>query len=82
MNLRPYVFWNEDVEARGCEREARPTLGRKSAVERDRVLVAVDALERDVKRADDRRAANMLNNRKLGAVASASVGIYLVKLTR
>lgn len=61
MNLSPYVFWKEAVEARGCEREAMPALGRRSAVERDRVVEAVDALEREVKRAVGRRAANMLD---------------------
>jgi hypothetical protein len=66
MNLRPCVFWNEAVEARDCERDAKPVLGRRSAVERDRVVVAVDALEKDAKRALGRRAANISEHWKKG----------------
>jgi hypothetical protein len=66
MNLRPCVFWNEAVEARDCERDEKPTLGRRSAVERDRVVVAVDALEMDAKTAAGRRAANMLEHWRKG----------------
>jgi hypothetical protein len=66
MNLRPCVFWNEAVEARDFERDAKPVLGRRSAVDRDRVFVVVDALEKDAKRAVGRRAANMSEHWRKG----------------
>lgn len=70
MNLRPYVFWNEVDEASVCVRDKKPVLGRRSAVERDRVVVAEDALERDFKTAVGRRAANMLETENKGSTSS------------
>lgn len=54
MNLRPFVFWNEVDEASVCVRNEKPVLGRRSAVERDRVVVTVDALKRGFKTATGR----------------------------
>ena len=61
MNLRPNVFWKEVDEASVFVRDEKPTSDRRRAVERDRVRVAVDAREREVKTAVGRRAANMLD---------------------
>jgi hypothetical protein len=47
-------------------------LGRRSAVESDRVVVAVDALEKDAKRAVGRRAANMVERWRKGICVSIS----------